>query len=130
MRPVRLPLLLEIAVLAGWPCLAWADNLGATRIPSQVEEVKNASADAPDPGTLDTDTDGTASSRRASKQVESKTLGGNAPDPSARRIENTADGLTAPGSLYGQDPSAPSADGGEKVTTGQPSSGIPELHVV
>ncbi len=133
MRPDRLPLLVEIAILAGWPVLAWADNTGATRIPAQVEGARKMSADVPepsDPGALGTDADGTPVSGRGSRQNGSKTLGSSAPDPSSRRIENTADGLTAPGSLYGQDPSAPNADAGDKVTSGQPSSGIPELHVV
>lgn len=130
MRPRCVSLLLEIAVLSGWPCLLRADNLGATRIPSQVEQANNASADVPEPGALETDMNTPPADRRVSTQVGSKTLGGSALDPSARRIENTAAGLTAPGSLYGQESSTSIADGGDKVSAGQPGSGIPELHVV
>jgi len=43
-RPHRLPFVLEIATLLLLPSAAWSENMGATRIPPQVEAARNAPA--------------------------------------------------------------------------------------
>ena len=119
MRLVRL--FFEVAALAALPTLAFADNLGATRIPRQVEAARGgtdlADPDAPDP------------ERAASyglKPGTSKTIGGGVKDADARRIENTAAGL-APGGVIGVD-----VPGATEIPdkTAPTSGGLPDMHVV
>jgi hypothetical protein len=117
-------LVIEIAALAALPTWAVADNLGATRIPRQVEAARGGTA-LPDPSQLDPDGTGSAETYGL-RPGTSKTIGGGDKDADTRRIENTAAGL-APGGVIGVD--APgAAEIPDKVTAGQ--SGLPELHVV
>jgi hypothetical protein len=60
----------------------------------------------------------------------SKTLNSGPKDAIERRIENTANGLSAPGSLLGPDPGASMTDSQDKVTGATASGATPELHVV
>jgi hypothetical protein len=60
----------------------------------------------------------------------SRTLNAGTKDPGERRIENTVEGLTAPGSLFSPDTPSSAADAKERTVTGQASAQIPELHVV
>ena len=122
MRPLRLSFMLEIAILLLLPSSAWSDNLGATRIP---EAARSASTAPADPGGLDFES-GTAQPEPGAKPTSSKTLNSGAKDPGERRIENTMEGLTAPGSLFGSDTNGAMTDGKERTATGQ----VPELHVV
>ena len=122
MRPYRV--LLEVAALVALPNLALADNLGATRIPRQVEAAR-AGTNLPDPDALDSDGTGPAQ-LFGLKPGASKTLGGGAKDADTRRIENTAAGL-APGGVLGVD-SPGATEIPDKVKPGQ--SGLPDLHVV
>jgi hypothetical protein len=115
--------MLDIALLTFLPGLARADNLGATRILPHVTEALDVS----DPGGMD-DMTKEPGPRPGPTQPKSKTLGGSAKDPSSRRIESTADGLSAPGGLL--DPGAGTADTDDKIGSSQPASGTPELHVV
>ena len=55
MRPHRLPSVLEIAMLLLLPSVAWSDNMGATRIPPQVEGARNAPANSAESGSLEID---------------------------------------------------------------------------
>jgi hypothetical protein len=121
-RPLRLSFMLEIAILLLLPSSAWSDNLGATRIP---EAARSASTAPADPGGLDFES-GTAQPEPGAKPTSSKTLNSGAKDPGERRIENTMEGLTAPGSLFGSDTNGAMTDGKERTATGQ----VPELHVV
>jgi hypothetical protein len=110
-----------IAALSALPNLAVADNLGATRIPRQVEAARGgtdlADPDAPDPDKGPT---------YGLKPGTSKSIGSAAKDADARRIENTAAGL-APGGVIGVD--VPGAT--EIPDKGAPAQGgLPELHVV
>ena len=125
MRPQRLPFVLEITILLLLPSSAWSDNLGATRIPPQVETARNAPAD---PGSVDPDT-GASQSGLGVGPTGSKTLRGGVKDPGERRIENTVEGLTAPGSLFSPDTNAATADV-KGTVTGQAGAQVPELHVV
>ena len=129
MRPLCLPFVLEIATLSLLPSVAWSDNLGATRIPAQVREASNAPSSQADPGAYDPET-GATRSGPAAKPAGSKTLGGGTKDPGERRIENTANGLNAPGGLFGLDPGTPTADAKDKITAAPASGQVPELHVV
>jgi LysM domain len=126
-RPHRLPFVLEIAALSLLPSVAWSENMGATRIPPQVEAARNGPAGQADPGALDPDNPQAAPSPRS---TGSKTLNSGPKDAIERRIENTANGLSAPGSLLGPEPGAPAAEGQDKVTAAPGSGPIPELHVV
>ncbi|HEX7506877.1 MAG TPA: LysM peptidoglycan-binding domain-containing protein, partial [Polyangia bacterium] len=127
MRPHRLPSMLEIAALSLLPSVAWSDNMGATRLFAQVEAERNAPTNPEESRALDSDTAPTAPSHRL---VGSKTISSSVKDPGVRRIENTADALSAPGGLTGLDPSAPEAGGQDRVTTAPGSGQTPELHVV
>jgi len=125
-RPQRLPFVLEITIMLLLPSSAWSDNMGATRIPPQVETAKNAPAD---PGALNPDT-GTPQSGPGVGPTSSRTLGSGVKDPGERRIENTVEGLTAPGTLFAPDTDAAAADGKERTVTGQAGAQVPELHVI
>ena len=127
MRPHRLSFVLEIAALSLLPGVAWSDNMGATRIPPQVEAARNAPATPAEPGALDSDPAQTAPSPGV---TGSKTIGSTTKDPADRRIENTANALSAPGGLIGLDPGTPAADGQDRVTSAPGSGQTPELHVV
>jgi LysM repeat protein len=120
---------LAIATLPLLPSRAWSDNTGATRIPPQVEAARGGPAGQADPGTLDSDSEA-AQPGSAGRVVGSKTLNGGPKDPGERRIENTANGLSAPGGLFGLDPGAPAADSQDKVTSAPASGPTPDLHVV
>ena len=122
MRPFRL--VIEVAALAALPTLGVADNLGATRIPRQVEAARGGTA-LPDPGQLDPDGTGPAEIYGL-RPGTSKTIGGGVKDADTRRIENTAAGL-APGGVIGvEGPGV--AEIPDKITPAQ--SALPELHVV
>jgi len=117
---------LAIATLSLLPSVARSDNTGATRIPPQVEAARGGPA--ADPGAIDPDKgEGQPPPPRI---IGSKTLNRGAKDPGERRIENTANGLSAPGSLLGPDPGAPAADGADRVSAAPASGQAPELHVV
>jgi hypothetical protein len=80
-----------------------------------------------DPGAIESD----VNSRQSGAEVSStrtKSLGGDIKDPGTKRIENTVNGLSAPGSLFDLETGAPTGDTKEKIAAG--SSGIPEMHVV
>jgi hypothetical protein len=114
--------LFEVAALAALPNLVLAQNLGATRIPRQVEAARSGT-NLPDPEDLNPDGTGPAQVYGL-KPGTSKTIGGGIKDADAKRIENTAAGL-APGGVLGVD--APGASEiPDRVTTGA----LPELHVV
>ena len=120
------PFVLAIATLSLLPSVARSDNTGATRIPPQVEAARGGPA--ADPGAIDPDKgEGQPPPPRI---IGSKTLNRGAKDPGERRIENTANGLSAPGSLLGPDPGAPAADGADRVSAAPASGQAPELHVV
>lgn len=126
MRHHRLPFVLEIALLLLLPSVARSDNMGATRIPPQVEAARDPAGQA-DPGALDPDSSPPAGP--SAKVTSSKTLNSGPKDAIERRIENTADGLSAPGSLLGPE-TGTSTDGQDKVTSAPTSGATPELHVV
>lgn len=126
MRALRLAFLLAIATLSLPSRVARSDNMGATRIPPQVEAAKGGPA--ADPGAIDPDTG--AGQPPPPRIIGSKTLNSGAKDPGERRIEDTANGLSAPGGLFGLDPGAPAPDGKEKVSATSASGQAPELHVV
>jgi hypothetical protein len=117
--------LFEVAALAALPHLALADNLGATRIPRQVEAARGGT-DLADPATLDPDAPASTPTYGL-KPGTSKTIGGGVKDANTTRIENTAAGL-APGGVLGGDTSGAS-EIPDKLTGGQ-GGGLPELHVV
>jgi hypothetical protein len=127
-RSRRLPLLLEVATLSLVSGLVWADNLGATRIPPQVEAARNAPAKTPDLG----DEAGSDSAQTGSpgRLTGSRTLSSGSKDPGARRIESTAESLTAPGGVLGMDSTTSASEAKDGVVATSPASGTPELHVV
>lgn len=129
MRPHRLPFVLAIATLSLLPSLAWSDDMGATRIPPQVEAARGGPTGQADPGSLDSDT-GATQPAPTGRVNGSKTLNSGPKDAIERRIENTANGLSAPGSLLGPDPGASMADSQDRVTAATASGPTPELHVV
>jgi hypothetical protein len=120
---------LAIATLSLLPSMAWSDNTGATRIPPQVEAARGDPADQAEPGALDPDSEVTQP-RPAGRPTGSKTLNSGPKDAIERRIENTANGLSAPGTLLGPDPGASTADSQDRVTAATASGPTPELHVV
>jgi hypothetical protein len=119
-KPRRLPLLLQIAIVTLAPAWVRADNLGATRVPPQVRTLQNAPAEA-DPSSA-----AAADSGTPGRITGSRTLGGGKKDSSTTRIESTAESLAAPGGVLGMEPS--SVDGKDSVTA--PTGATPELHVV
>jgi len=122
-RPRRLPLMLDIALFTFLPGLALADNPSAIRtVPRMVQAL-----DVSDPGGMD-DMAKEPGPRPGQAPTKSKTIGGAAKDASSRRIQSTADGLSAPGGLL--DPGAATADTDDKIGTSLPPGGTPELHVV
>lgn len=123
MRLRHLPLMLDIALLTFLPGLAKADNLGVTRIAPRLAQA----LDVADPGGID-DPMKEPGPRPGPAQPISKTLGSGAKDASSRRIESTADGLSAPGGLL--DPGAGATEQDDKIGQGQPVGETPELHVV
>ena len=129
MRPHRLPFVLAIATLSLLPSVAWPDNMGATRIPPQVEAARSGPAGQADPGALDSDSEA-AQPAPTGRVTGSKTLNRGPKDAIERRIENTANGLSAPGSLLGPDPGASTADTQDSVTAAPAGGQTPELHVV
>ena len=129
MRP-RLPFVLGIATLSLLPSVAWSDNMGATRIPPQVEAARNGPVGQADPGALDPDNPQTAQTAPSPRVTGSKTLNSGPKDAIERRIENTANGLSAPGSLLGPESGVQAADGQDKVAAAPGSGATPELHVV
>ncbi len=64
------------------------------------------------------------------RRPESKTLGSGKADAEARRIENTANGLAAPGNLLGPEVEVGAGGEGATIRGGPTGSSIPELHVV
>ncbi len=126
MRPHRLPFVLAIASLSLLPDVARSENMGATRIPPQVEAARHGPV--ADPGALDPDT-GADEPPPPPRIIGSKTLNRGPTDPGDRRIQNTADGLSTPG-LLGNDQGASPVEGQDKVSAAPASGQIPELHVV
>ena len=124
MKTPRLPRRLAFAIATLVPGLVHADNLGATRVPRQVRALQNAPAAEPSFG--DTSS-GSAEVGPSGRIVGSKTLGDGKKDPGARRIENTAESLSAPGGVLGMD--AQPGDYREAITTTQ-TGPVPALHVV
>jgi hypothetical protein len=126
-RALRLSFVLAIDTLLLLPGVVRSENMGATRIPPQLEADRGGPA--ADPGASDPDT-GAGQGLQPPRIIGSKTLSVGAADPGERRIENTANGLSAPGGLFGLDPGAPSADGKDTVSAAPASGQNPELHVV
>ena len=124
MNPRRLPFLLAIPLLglASYRAEAQDGNLGATRVPPQVRAMQQAAPAEPDP--MSTTTEPFVPERVRG----SKSLGSGRPDPSAARIQSTAESLTAPGGVLGMD-SQP-ADPRDAVIATPASGPLPELHVV
>ncbi len=117
MRPFCL--FFEVAALVALPNYALADNLGATKVPRQVEAARSGT-DLADPDVP------TADKEYGLKPGTSKTIGGGLKDADARRIENTAAGL-APGGVIGVE--VPGAT--ETPDRGsQAPVGMPDMHVV
>ncbi len=127
MRPHRL--VLEIVTMSLLSSVAWSDNMGATRIPPQVEAARNppATSQMP-PDDLDADT-GALPSVPLAKPMGSKTLGNGVKDPGERRIESTANGLAAPG-LFGLDSGTRGTENKDTIEAAPVSGPVPELHVV
>ena len=123
----RLPLLLVTAMITLVPSLGRADNLGATRVPPQVRQMQSAPAASPD---VDGNTSAGASEAGLPGRISgSKTLGNGKKDPSDRRIESTAESLSAPGGVLGMDSQA--GESKETVSVASPPiGGAPDLHVV
>jgi hypothetical protein len=123
--PSRLPMPIAIAALTLLVHPAQAQNLGATRIPPQVEAARSGGSDIPAPDDIESDPDSRRPLRPGS--TGSKTLGPGTKDPIERRIENTMNGLAAPGSLMGNDTAN---DGADRIESTRPTGAVPELHVV
>lgn len=117
MRPFCL--FFEVAALVALPNFALADNLGATKVPRQVEAARGGT-DLADPDVP------TPDKEYGLKPGTSKTIGGGLKDADARRIENTAAGL-APGGVIGVEVPG-SAETPDKVS--QAPTGLPDMHVV
>jgi len=64
------------------------------------------------------------------KPAMSKAIGDSGTDAGSRRIENTAAGLRAPGSLIGPESSSFSPETADKTAAATPAGAVPELHVV
>jgi hypothetical protein len=122
----RLPRLLAIAIVTLVPGLVRADNIGATRVPRQVRALQNAPASGSSLGGVETRS-GSGEIGASGRVVGSKTLGDGKKDPGARRIENTAESLSAPGGVMGMD--AQPGEYRETITTTQ-TGPVPALHVV
>jgi hypothetical protein len=101
-------------------------NMGAIRVPRSVNEARSGS---PAPAGLDSESaTGETPSGLPQRVTGSKTLGDGKKDVSTRRIESTAESLTAPGGIIGMDSQTPPTE--TKEGTPPTSAFVPELHVV
>ena len=129
MRSLRLLFVLETAALSLLPGQARSDNLGATRIPPQVESARNASASQVASDSLDLGSEAPQAPPPGTVSG-SKTLRAATRDATERRIENTAEALSAPGSLVGTEQGSTGADGSDKAGISASGAPVPGLHVV
>jgi len=129
-RPIHLHSLLSAALAASLP--ASAQTWGTTRIPPQVQELKNApEQDAPsDTAGADITPIPTLAPAGQRSRKGSQTIGDGSKDPSARRIEETSAGLVPPGGVMGLDPGTGDEGGAREAAAGQGTGQSPELHVV
>jgi len=132
-RLVHLPALLPALFAVSLP--ASAQTWGTTRIPPQVQNLKNApdQADPSDTATPEASPVPTLppAGQRSSRKG-SQSIGDNSKDATAKRMEDTAAGLVPPGGVMGIDPASAEA-GGERepsLAAGQGTGQVPELHVV
>ena len=132
MRPVHVSVLLSATLTAALP--ASAQTWGTTRIPPQVQELKNSPDQAASPDNAGAELAPIPALEPAGQRAhrESRTLGDGTKDPAARRMEETAAGLLPPGGVIGMEPGPGDAQGAREptVTGGQGSGQPPELHVV
>ncbi|MBN2577049.1 MAG: LysM peptidoglycan-binding domain-containing protein [Deltaproteobacteria bacterium] len=132
MKPRKLPLLLAIAILGPTPSLVLAQdgvsigNLGATRVPREVRALQSAQADPYQPDSMYEA--GDSRGDVPGRVIGSRSLGSGKKDPSARRIESTAESLSAPGGVLGMDSQA--GESKETITAAPTGGPVPELHVV
>ena len=134
MRLVHLHALLSVTLAASLP--ASAQTWGTTRIPPQVQDLKNAPDQAASPDTAEADTTSIPTSiptlapagQRSRKG--SQTLGDGSKDPGARRLEETSASLVPPGGVMGLDSGLGDEGGAREPAVGQGTGQAPELHVV
>ncbi|HJX54443.1 MAG TPA: LysM peptidoglycan-binding domain-containing protein [Polyangia bacterium] len=127
MRRFHLHALFSAAFAVSLP--ASAQTWGTTRIPPQVQDLKEAPDQGASPDTVAPEASpvptlppaGQHSSRKGSQ-----TLGDGSKDPNIRRLENTSAGLAPPGGVMGVDSGPEDERGMREPAAGQ----APELHVV
>ena len=132
MRLIHLPVLLSAALAASLPAAASAQTWGTTRIPPQVQDLKNAPDQAGPPDTVDLEGASIPSLAPAGQRSRkgSQTIGDVSTDPGTKRLEETSAGLLPPGGVMGMDSGSADEGGAFAPAAGQVRGQAPELHVV
>ena len=130
MRRFHLPALLSAALAVSLP--ASAQTWGTTRIPPQVQDLKDVPDQAASPDTAAADTTSIPTLPPAGQHSRkgSQTIGDGRKDPATRRLEETSAGLVPPGGVMGIDPGLGDEGGVREPAAGQGTGPAPELHVV
>ena len=132
MRLVHLCALLSATLAASLPAAVSAQTWGTTRIPPQVQDLKNEPDQPALPDTAAPDTASIPALAPAGQRSGkgSRSIGDTSKDPNTKRLESTSAGLTPPGGVMGID-SGGEDEGGVRASAAEQSTGqAPELHVV
>jgi hypothetical protein len=131
-RLIHLPVLLSAALAASLPAAASAQTWGTTRIPPQVQDLKNAPDQAGSPDTVELEGAAIPSLAPAGQRSRkgSQTIGDVSTDPGTKRLEETSAGLLPPGGVMGMDSGSADEGGAFAPAAGQVRGQAPELHVV
>jgi LysM domain len=129
-RLVHLCALLSATLAASLPAAVSAQTWGTTRIPPQVQDLKNEPDQPELPDTAAPDTTSIPALAPAGQRSGkgSRSIGDTSKDPNTKRLESTSAGLTPPGGVMGIEGED---EGGVRASAaGQSTGQVPELHVV
>ena len=132
MRLVHLYALLSATLAASLPAAVSAQTWGTTRIPPQVQDLKNEPDQPALPDTAAPDTASIPALAPAGQRSGkgSRSIGDTSKDPNTKRLESTSAGLAPPGGVMGIDSAGEDEGGVRASAAGQSTGQAPELHVV
>ncbi|HEX7597290.1 MAG TPA: LysM domain-containing protein [Polyangia bacterium] len=126
MRLARFQTLVLAASAASLPAAVSAQT---TRIPPQVQNLKNSPGLAADPSASDSPSISTIPAAGERARNNSQSIGDNSKDPAVRRLEETSAGLIPPGGVIGIE-SGDEGRGSDRDSVVPASQGGPDAHVV
>jgi hypothetical protein len=128
-RLAQFQALLLAASAASLPAAVSAQTIGTTRIPPQVQNLKNAPGPAADPSAIDSPSISTIPPAGERGRNNSQSIGDNSKDPAVRRLMETSAGLVPPGGVIGID-SGDESRGSDRDAVVPTAQGGPDAHVV